>query len=139
MPRNAARVLRRVIYPDYSNERQELQHKACPVHVLPVAIPSIDGISSHDGADDDNYVDEAVREANADVPELVRHELGHGAHGHLAETGAEASESEASGEVRRGTGSGGDYEPYAADGVAEDEDDSSTEEIAVGAGEDEAD
>lgn len=70
------------------------------------------------------------------MTELVRHELRHGAHSHLTEASAEACESQPGGEVCCRACCGCDYESNAAYGVAQNEDDTPAEEVAVSTRED---
>ena len=132
-------MLGRVVEPDDAAKGDELKDEANPKDVLPVAASGIDGVSSDDGTDDDDDEDHAVGNTDANMAVLVGHELRDRAHGHLTETCAETSYAQTGGELHRGVGRGGDDEANAADDVSDDEDDATTEEIAVRAGEDEGD
>lgn len=128
-----------MIQPDDTTHGKELQNETNPIYILPVTITSINGIPSNDGSNDHDNIDQAVRETNSNMAELVGHQLWNRAHGHLTEAGAKTCYAKTSGQMRGRPCCSRDDEADAADCVADDENNTTSEEITVGSREDEAD
>ena len=82
-------------------------------------------------SDNDDDKDEPVRNANANVPVLVRHQLGDGAHGHLAKTGTEPRDCEPGDELGRAMRRSRNDKADATDGIAGYEKRTATKQIRV--------
>lgn len=125
------RVFWWVVKLDDIFEGEELKDKVNLVNILLVFVFRVNCVLIDNRIDDDNYIDEFVRDVDINMVEFVGYQFRNGIYGYLVEIIIEICDVEICGEVCWVVGCGGDDEVDVVDGIVEDENDMLVEEIIV--------